>query len=328
MRKFNTVLDIDLHLFDGAAGAGAAGDGGSGDSGAGTAQKAEFQRRNGSSRRSGTGDLSQVVYGKAAEDPASSDAGKNTDPGKAEPTAEDRRKAFNSLIEGEYKDLYEEHFQEKFQKAFNRRFSEAKGMESTLAAQKPVIDMMMQRYGIENGDMSALQTAIEQDNRYWEEAAEESGMSVEQYKTMKRLEREVQNFKVMQQRAEGEKQMAEQVARWRSEAEAMKGEYPSFNLEAELQNRSFAHLLQTKWPVKDAYEMIHREEIAAAREKAAAQKAEERLKASYQSNAARPSENGNSSQSTAITKSDVNALSRKDRAEIVRRVKQGAKISF
>lgn len=47
---------------------------------------------------------------------------------------EARRKAFEELIQGEYKDLYAE----KFQQAFNRRFKEVKGMEQTLQAQKPV----------------------------------------------------------------------------------------------------------------------------------------------------------------------------------------------
>jgi hypothetical protein len=50
--------------------------------------------------------------------------------------------------------------------------------------------------------------------------------------------------------------------------------------------------------------------------------------AKIKSKAARPSENGTSSQSAVIVKNDVHNLSRADRAEIARRAQRGEKISF
>ena len=63
-------------------------------------------------------------------------------------------------------------------------------MEAQLSQQKPILDMLMQRYKIGDGDLSKLSAAIENDDAYWSEAAEEAGMSVEQYKQFQKLQRE------------------------------------------------------------------------------------------------------------------------------------------
>ena len=46
---------------------------------------------------------------------------------------------------------------------------------------RQVIDMLMQRYGIADGDVQKLMSALESDNAYWNAAAEEAGMDVEQW---------------------------------------------------------------------------------------------------------------------------------------------------
>lgn len=329
MRKINTTLEIDLHLFDGAAGGGAAAaapaaEGAQqGDQSGLSAEKAESNSKRGGSRRAKPGEYDNVVFGKQGDAPAAGEPseGKDSAPTKS---IEERRQAFEEMINGEYKDVYTE----KFQKSFDRRFRDLKGMEGSLAAQKPIIDMMMQRYGIEDGDVGKLQTAIEQDHRYWAEEAEQHGMSAEQYAAMKKLERENKQYRLMAQREESQKAFAEQMMLWERDAAMLQGDYPDFDLRAELGNPKFMNLLQSKWPMKEAYEMLHRDEIAARKEKAAAEAAEARIKASLQSNASRPKENGISSQSAAIVKSDVHSLSRKDRAEIARQARLGKKIEF
>ena len=101
-------------------------------------------------------------------------------------TLEDKRKAFQALVNGEYKDQYTE----ETQRIIDRRFRETRNLEQQVARQQPVIDMLMQRYKIADGDMGKLAAAVENDNAYWSEAAEEAGMSVEQYKQFQRLQRE------------------------------------------------------------------------------------------------------------------------------------------
>lgn len=342
MRKNIKLLDINLHLFDGAAGGAAGGAGeGAAQGDAGNLPKAD-SIRNGSSRRSKTGAFDNVVFGtqgdaSAAADtsPAAGDKGK----GKAAKTGvettsdslEAKRKAFRDLIDGEYKDQYTE----EFQKAFNRRHRDAQANEQTIAAQKPIMDILMQRYGITDGDVGKLQTAIEQDNTYWEDAAEKAGMTVEQYKAMQKLERENAELKAIrsqqqaeQQRIEGQQKAQQQIDKWYADGEKMKEIYPSFDFRAEVQNKDFLDLLKKGVGVQQAYEIIHMDEIKTNAAKAAAQSAGAQMAARIQNKASRPKENGMSSQSAVITKSDVHSLTREERAEIARRVSRGEKIRY
>lgn len=338
MRNTYKLLDIDLHLFDGAAGAAPAGEAGEGGQQAAESAlpKAETKARPGSSRRGKTGAFDNVVFGKqdAAEPMTTSTpaAGEDNGEGRANKSGvtttsdsrEAKREAFRNLIEGEYKDEYTE----MFQGAFNRRFKEAKGMEASLNAQKPIMDILMQRYNITDGDVAKLQSAVEQDNVYWEDAAEEAGLTVEQYKAMKKLERENAELQQMRRRQQADQQAQQKMNQWYAEAEQLKQLYPGFDFRAESANKQFTDLLKANIPVRQAYELVHMEEIKAAAAKTAAQTAGQQMAAKIQSKAARPQENGMSSQSAVIVKNDVHSLSRAERAEIARRVQRGEKIEF
>ena len=342
MHNTIALLKLDLQLFNGAAAGagGAAGDGGAAPAAQQTTEsalpKAEIKGTRGGSRRGNTGAYDNVVFGKqdAAEETAvttGSDAGNQAEGNgnksgisTTSDTLEAKRKAFQELIDGEYKDIYAE----QFQLAFNRRFKEVKGMEQNLSDQKPILDMLMQRYNIADGDMKKLQTALEEDSSYWQEAADKEGLTVEQYKAMQKLQRENAELQKLRQRQQGEQQAQQQLAKWMQEAEGMKTLYPGFDLRAEIANREFQGLLRSGIPVQKAYELIHMDEIKEAAARSAAQATSAQMTAKIKSKAARPSENGTSSQSAVIVKNDVGNLSRADRAEIARRVQRGEKITF
>ena len=337
MRNNDILFKFDLQLFNdgGAAGAAAPAGEGAEQSSENALAKADTNRSRGSSRRGRSGAYDNVVFGKqdAADGAAvGSDAGNTNAEANGNKsgvtttsdTLEARRKAFDDMIGGEYKDIYAE----KFQEAFNRRFKEVKGMEQSLSAQKPILDMLMQRYNIADGDMTKLQSAIEEDTSYWQEAADKEGLTVEQFKAMQKLQRENAELQKMRQRQQGEQQAQAQLAKWMQEAEGMKDMYPGFDLRTEIQNREFQGLLKSGIPVQKAYELIHMEEIKQAAARNAAQTASAQMQANLKAKQSRPSENGTSSKSAAIVKNDVHSLSRDDRAEAVRRALRGEKISF
>ena len=342
------LLKVDLKLFDGAAGAPAAG-GECAQATEGALPKAEVKGRSGSSRRSKAGAFDNVVFGKqdaAAGTADGSAAGSNNATGKGEVNAgtagresplggtsgisttsdslEAKRQEFQKLIDGEYKDQYTE----MFQNAFNRRFKEVKGMEDSLNAQKPILDMLMQRYKIGDGDMAKLQTAIEQDSTYWEDAAEEAGLTVEQYKAMQKLERENAELKAMRQRQAADQQAQQKLNQWHAESEEVKKIYPTFDFRAEAADRNFLGMLKAGLSVQQAYELKHMDEIKANAAKVAAQTAGQQMAARIQTKASRPAENGTSSQSAVIVKSDVHNLTRAERAEIAKRAARGESIKF
>lgn len=331
MRNYK-LLDIDLRLFDGAAagvspGGNAAGEGAA-QATSGALPTAGTNSGNGRGRRSKSGEYENVVFGKQGDAPAGQTTGGPDAGGKGEGNTQNdleaRRKAFQERIRGEDKDL----FQEEFQKVFNGRFKETKGMEESLAAQKPIMDLMMQRYQITDGDPQKLLQAIEQDDSYWREQAEEAGYSVEQYKAVKKLERENAEFARKEQLRLGQERARQQLAEWNRQGEEAKALYPNFDLQTELGNPQFRDLLKAKVPVQFAYELIHRQEINDAIARNAAQAMETQVTTRMRAKAARPAENGTSSQSAAIVKDDVSQLNSRDVLEVAKRVKQGKKISF
>ena len=336
MKHSDILLDVSLRLFDGeggaaapAAGEGAAGDGNKGDSQASPAP----------TRRGKSGGFQNVLFGKQGDEPTA--AGDEPGPeGKAQPSAagkgkegdvvttsntlEDRRKAFQELVNGEYKDIYTE----ETQRIIDRRFREARNLEERAAKQQPVIDMLMQRYKIADGDLGKLAAAVENDNAYWSEAAEEAGMSVEQYKQFQRLKRENDALLRAQRMRQNQQAAQQQLQKWYSEGEQVKAVYPDFDLGAESKNPQFISMLKAGVPVQHAYEVIHMDEIKAGVAQSTARQTEKQVVDGIRAKGNRPAENGTSSQSAFTVKDDPHKWTKQDRAEVARRVARGETIKL
>ena len=330
--KFSDILHVNLCLFDGgASGAAAAGAG----EGAGSGTQGETQQTSpAATRRGSSGEYSNVKFGKQDQPAAAGgqqanppDAGEESKKQGVETTSdtlEDKRKAFRALVDGEYKDQYTEDTQ----RIIDRRFRETKNLETQLSQQKPILDMLMQRYKIADGDLGKLTQAIENDNAYWSQAAEEAGMSVEQYKQFQKLQRENAQLLQAQRRSQSQQAAQQQLQKWYQEAEAMKADYPDFDLGRESQDPQFLSMLRSGVPVKLAYEVMHMDEIKSTVAQTTAQQTEKQVVEGIRAKGARPAENGTSSQSGFVVKDDPAKWTKKDRAEIVRRVQRGEQIKL
>lgn len=318
------LLNIRLNLFEGGAAAG--GDG------AGASATGDAQASSGSTRRGkNSGEYSNVVFGKQDAQPAG--AGTEGAPAAGEKksevqttsnTLEDRRKQYRAMIEGEFKDLYTEDTQ----RIINRRFKEGKLAEDTLQKQQPVIDMLMDRYKIADGDMAKLLSAVENDDAYWSEAAEEAGMTTEAFKEFKRQKRKLEALEQAQLQNQKREAAEKQLQQWYTESEEVKAAYPGFDLNAEAENPRFVAMLKSGVPVMQAYKVMHMDEIMTDAVQSAAKSREQAVVNNIRARGSRPAENGLSSQSAFTVKDDVSKLSKKDRAEIARRAARGEKITF
>ena len=336
MKHNDILLDVSLRLFDGEGGAAApaAGEGAAGDGNKGGSQASPAPTRRGKS-----GGFQNVLFGKQGDEPTA--AGDEPGPeGKAQPSAagkgkegdvvttsntlEDRRKAFQELVNGEYKDIYTE----ETQRIIDRRFREARNLEERAAKQQPVIDMLMQRYKIADGDLGKLAAAVENDNAYWSEAAEEAGMSVEQYKQFQKLQRENAALLRAQRMRQNQQAAQQQLQKWYSEGEQVKAVYPNFDLGAESKNPQFISMLKAGVPVQHAYEVIHMDEIKAGVAQSTARQTEKQVVDGIRAKGNRPAENGTSSQSAFTVKDDPHKWTKQDRAEVARRVARGETIKL
>lgn len=340
--KSENLLNIRLDLFDGGAAAGGDGAGAAAPASQnGDGAKGGSQAAPGSTRRGKSGEFQNVLFGKQSAPAAAGEGGgqegqqqssvagsdKDKQPGvtTTSDTLEARRKAFQDLVNSEeYKDIYTE----ETQRIINRRFRETQNLEQQVARNQPLIDMLMQRYKISDGDIGKLTAAIENDDAYWSEAAEEAGMSVEQYKQFQKLQRENAALIRDQQQRRSQQAAQQQLQKWYGEAEQVKGVYPSFDLNAEVKNRQFISMLKSGVPMQHAYEVVHLDDIKAGVAKMQAKATERQVVDGIRAKGARPQENGTTSQSAFTVKDDVGKLTKAERAEIARRVARGEIIKF
>ena len=309
MKNYFIIPMLNLQLF--AEGAGA-GDGGTAE-GQGVTEAAALPQTKGEKNNP----LANVKYGIQEEAPAAEVQTETV----AQP---DRNAEFEKLIKGEYKDLYDAKMQDTIQKRL-------KGQKDTVDkynALQPVLEILGKKHGVDATDIEALTKAIEEDDSYFEDEAIERGMSVQQLKEVKKMKRENAELKAQMEEAQRQENGKKLYATWMQQADEAKKVYPSFDLRAEMNNPKFVDLLRSNIDVRTAYEVLHKDEIIPAAMQFTAQTVESKLAKKIASNGARPSENGMSSQSAAVVKSDVSQLSKADRAEIIRRVQRGEKIRF
>lgn len=298
---------INLQLFADGGDTGASG--ATGETGAAAVPQAKGVKNN---------PLADVKYG-IQDDPVQ-DA--NAQP----PTVDkpDRNAEFEKLIKGEYKDLYDARVQDTIQK----RLKATRETVEKYEALSPTLDMLAKKYNVDPNDVKALNSAIEEDDTYYEQEALEKGVTVQQLKEIRKMEKENAELKRQMQEQSARENASKLYASWMEQAEQAKSVYPTFDLRAEMQNPRFIDLLRSNVDVRTAYEVLHKDEIIPAAMQFTAKAVEQKLTNKIIANGARPAENGNNSQSATVVKSDVSQLSKADRQEIIRRVQRGEKIRF
>ncbi len=278
MSRFSLSPLFDLQLFaeDGAAGTG----------GQETAALARLQT--GAERSSSP----------AGQEGGTPDAGEHRD------AAADRAARFESLIKGEYKDLYDKRVQDTIQK----RLKGSAGIVQKYRELSPALELLGQRYGVDATDPEALRRAIQEDAPA--SGDEEESKAPEQTETLR------------QERAR------RQLSDWLRQAEVTKSRYPSFDLQQEARDPRFRSLLRSGVPLQTAFEVLHQQEILPAAMAYSARRAEERMADSVIAGQLRPAEGAMGGQSPVLSKRDVKCLTRAERDEIDRRVARGEKIRF
>ena len=306
MKNYYFIPMLNLQLF-----AEGAGEGGTAE-GQGVTEAAALPQTKGAK----SNPLADVKYGIQEEAAPAAEVQNTATP--------DRNAAFEALIKGEYKDLYDAKVQDTIQK----RLKGQKEIVDKYNALQPIREILAKKHGVDAEDIEALFNAIEEDDSYFEEEALERNMTVKQLKEVKKMERENADLRAQMEEAQRQENGKKLYAAWMQQADEAKKVYPSFDLRAEMNKPKFVDLLRSNIDVRTAYEVLHKDEIIPAAMQFTAKTVESKLAKSIAANGSRPSENGMSSQSAAVVKSDVSQLSKADRAEIIRRVQRGEKIRF
>ena len=238
---------------------------------------------------------------------------------------------FEKLIKGDYKN----EFDARTQKIIDTRFKEFKAYESqaqTLKSLEPVIDMLASKYGVDRNDMQALTKAMEDDKSYFEDEAIKRGMTVEQYKQIRAVERENLELRRAADARQRKEQADQIISRWNEQAAECQKFYPNFSLEDEVTNpttgKRFEALLKSNVDVRTAYEVIHKDEIMTNAMSYTAQKVQQMTVNDIKARGMRPAENGGGGSAANMSKADPSKFTRADREKLARRALRGERIEL
>lgn len=302
MRKLTLAPFFNIQLFAEGGGAAAGGEGA-----AAAAPVAAPQQPGVKSNP-----LADVQYGKQESAPAAGEKG----------SAEERNSRFEELIKGEFKDLYDARVQ-------NTIRERLKGNEATVQkynALAPVLDLLAGKYGVEADNIEALSKAIEEDETFYEDEALEKGLTVQQVKEIRKMQRENAALRAQVEERERKENADATYAAWMQQAEALKQVYPSFDFATEAQNEQFRRLLQSGIPLQTAFEVIHKDEIIPAAMQYTAKQVEAKVANNVRAGQKRPAEGAAGGRSAVQVKSDPSKFTKADMDEIARRVARGERI--
>lgn len=310
MKKYLTILPFKLSLFDEGVGTG---DGGATTEGLGIAEK--------------SGGKQAVVYGKQEPQDAPAAEEKQEEVEQGESLEALRQRYDDFMNDSQMKQF----FKDDTQKIINRRFKEQKTLEEQLAQQGNVLGKLFEKYNVQ--DVESLDKAIDADDELWDELALEKGMTGSQYRQYREMEQKIADANKIIEQNQRTQQARAQYAQWVREAQEIQAKYPEFNLDEELQNPNFRGLIGQKNPqyqisMMQAYEICHMDSIKSSIKAQTERMTEGRVVANVRARGSRPIEGAMRGSGAVVVKDDVSQLSKKDRAEIAKRVLRGEKIAF
>lgn len=263
-----------------------------------------------------------MVYGKQADDSVETAPAETDQSGVAtgEGDGPDRKALFEEMIKGEYKDLYDE----RVKSTLDKRFKGVNQLQSDIEMANTVIEPLLQLYGIEDGNLDKLRESIFKDNGMFEKAAEEMGMTVDQYMQYQETQQKLAKHEEAEQARIRQEESQKLYESWLQQAEDMKEDYPDFDLEYECENNEkFLRLMNDpEMDIRTAYEATHLHDIQKRTASTVAEAVRKNTVDTIRARGNRPAENGLVQQPGVIRKTDVNKLTAKDRAEIAKRVKK------
>lgn len=254
------------------------------------------------------------ILPRAAKEPAECAANGSVT---APETPKERLARYRALVGGEFKDL----FTADTQRIINQRFKETRGMEERLAAQRPILERLMGRYGLSGEDLAALSAAMDA-----EEAKTREETESREAETRRRQEAETRQRQVLERHREGFAR--DRLDRWAREMEEAVAAYPDFDLAEGMGQSVFRGVLRGGGSMKQAYEALHLEDIKASAARQAALEREREITEHIRARGIRPQENAAAAQNALRAKVDLERMTKEERAEVARRAMRGETITF
>lgn len=261
--------------------------------------------------------------------PAAADGGQTqtqaqNDQGQPAAEAQPQKMSFRDLLKSDPE--YSAEYKKSVQEHVGRRMKATEAGMQRLSALEPVAERLAKIYGVDSQDPAALLSAIENDDRYYEEQALAAGMDVGTYKQLEQSNRKIE---MLQRQVEANRRNEEARrihAKWAQESEAMREIYPDFDFDSEMEDDNFARLLRAGVPVRHAYEVAHHDQIMGAGMAYAVQRTAAQVANDVRARGMRPAENGAGNGAGSVTRGlKVADMTEKDILRIAAKAKRGEK---
>lgn len=207
------------------------------------------------------------------------------------------------------------------QNIVQQRLKKSKGAEEALEHLTPALQGLAKVYGMDPQkiDYQALAGKIREDDRFYEGKSLETGLEpsitrrLEQYDLM--MERESQSVK--------DRAMQQHYGKLMQQGEALKAKYPTFDLNEEIKNPTFARMVApgVGLSVEDAYYTVHRKEIEQAALKAATEQTAKNMANAVRSGTMRPQENGSTPSAPSVSSFSYKNASKEQRDALKQRIR-------
>lgn len=304
-------IKLSFHLFDG--------DGGEG--GLGAEASAFLDSLGGGSRKAAEPEPAvRVEYGLPSGD------GQQDPVGVDQEEAPDLGAEFAELIGkgGKYHDIYGQHVAN----AIQNRFKNQADYQAQIGSYEEAVTPLFMKYGLDPGDTEGLRRSIANDMDIYTSAAEAAGVDPSMIREQYKLKAQALEGQRIKEEYKREQERNQRYSQWTAEAQELMQAFPNFDLAMELENESFARLLDNGLSVRDAFAAAHINEIMGGMNAENTRMAQQNVVRNIQQRAARPPENGLRSGPTIVRKIDPSTFTDEDIDRIINRALDGEEFRF
>lgn len=220
---------------------------------------------------------------------------------------------------GKYHDAYGQAVSQ----AINQRFKNQSNLQAEIDSLNDVISPLFERYGLAQGDVEGLRNSLNGDESLYVQAAEEAGLSVDQYREQLKLKADAEKGRQLMAEYKNQQERNAKFADWDRQADELRQAFPNFDLGQELQNEQFGRLLDSGISVQDAFMAMHMREILSGVNEESTRNAQQNVLDNIRSRQARPTENASRTNPATKRTFDPAAMSDADMDDAIKKALNG-----
>lgn len=245
-----------------------------------------------------------------------------------DPPAEEEKKAETSPRRMTWDEIMADpEYNKAMQNTMQQRLRSVKGQEEAMQKLTPALEMLMKKHGMDPAkpDYEALAAKIMDDDSLYEDKAMELDVDTSIAKKLTQQDMELNRYR-RQETVNLEQQKVQQHFQGlEQQAEALRKQFPGFDLRKELQNPAFARMCSPNSgiSVEDAYYAVHRKDIQNAQAQVIASGVASQMSNAIKANSMRPNESG-AGKAPSVTHFDYRKASKAERNDLKKRIRSAA----